>query len=377
MLFLVLASCRPLTIPELPTLAPTAVADLPALPQLTEVPATETPAGTDTPAATPTVTSSPTASRTITPVPALTSSPAPSATPSATATTQPTALPPATPTPPSPVPAPTISAYAQIEPVIGDPQPYLSRYRLVAFYGSPPSPALGVLGAAPRDVILGQLGEVAAAYQMLSAPGIDVLPTFHIITTVADRLPGPEGHYSHQMDAVYLEEWLAAAREAGVAVIIDIQPGHASLLEEVARVLPYLYDPHVHLAVDSEFTMSAGQIPGYTIGQIDAAQINAVQALLEPVALETGTNKVLVIHQFDTSMVLDKDGIVDHPHVELVIDADGFGNPRAKTSDYLQYAAEPGFEHGGFKLFYEWDWPLMSPADVMALQPPPTLIIYQ
>lgn len=268
-------------------------------------------------------------------------------------------------------------AYQQIIPVPGDPQPYLSRYRLVAYYGSPPSAALGVLGAAPRDVILNQLREVAATYQSLSAPDIDVLPTFHIITTVADRWPGLGARYSHQMDTAYLEEWLAAAREAGVAVIIDIQPGHASILEEVARVQPYLHDPHVHLALDSEFTMAAGQIPGHTIGQLDAAQINAVQALLEPIALETGTNKVLVVHQFDTSMVVNKEAIEDFPHVELVIDADGFGGPPAKTSDYLQYAAEPGFEYGAFKLFYEWDWPLMSPADVMELQPQPSLIIYQ
>ncbi|MDT8305803.1 MAG: hypothetical protein RRC07_07695 [Anaerolineae bacterium] len=337
------------------------------------------PASTPTPPATATATRSAPASSTSSPTPTITSGPAPTTTPSATPTPQPPATPTATPAPPPATPAPTAtdSPYSEIAALPGDPQPYLSRYRLVAYYGSPPSAALGVLGAAPREVILARLREVAATYQALAAPGIHVLPTFHIITTVADRWPGPEGRYSHQMDALYLEEWLAAAREAGVAVIIDIQPGHADLLAEVARVLPYLYDPHVHLAVDSEFTMAAGEIPGYTIGQLNAAQINAVQALLEPVALETGTNKVLVIHQFDTSMVLDKEGIVDYPHVELVIDADGFGSPPAKVSDYDQYAAEPGFEYGAFKLFYDWDWPLMSPPEVMELQPPPAVIIYQ
>ena len=63
--------------------------------------------------------------------------------------------------------------------------------------------------------------------------------------------------------------------------------------------------------------------------------------------------------------------------MELVIDADGFGSPGVKIVDYVQYAAEPGFEYGGFKLFYDWDSPVMTPADVMNLSPQPSVIIYQ
>jgi hypothetical protein len=63
--------------------------------------------------------------------------------------------------------------------------------------------------------------------------------------------------------------------------------------------------------------------------------------------------------------------------VELVFDADGFGSPRAKIGDYDQYAAEPGFEFGGMKLFFNWDVPVMSPAEVMALEPQPAIIVYQ
>jgi len=36
--------------------------------------------------------------------------------------------------------------------------------------------------------------------------------------------------------------------------------------------------------------------------------------------------------------------------------------------DYAQYASEPGFDYGGFKLFYKWDVPLMSPKQVLGLE---------
>ena len=74
---------------------------------------------------------------------------------------------------------------------------------------------------------------------------------------------------------------------------------------------------------------------------------------------------------------MGKEGIKDYPYVEVVFDADGFGGPAAKVADYDQYAAEPGFEYGALKLFYEWDFPLMTPAEVMAVEPQPAIIVYQ
>jgi len=258
----------------------------------------------------------------------------------------------------------------------GDPQPYLKTYRLVTFYGSPPGPALGILGSAPRETITEQLRGVAAHYQELS-PDRYVVPTFHIVVTVADPAPGRDGDYNHRMDIALLDDWIAAAGAAGLAVILDIQPGYGDVLAEVDGLRHYLRQPHVHLALDSEFTMDGGAIPGASLGRLFPYHINPVQAMLDEIALEIGMNKVLIIHQFDDVMVENKEGIVDYPNVELVFDADGFGSPQGKRSDYLQYAGEPGFEYGGFKLFYDWDWPLMTPADVMSLEPPPAIIIYQ
>jgi hypothetical protein len=76
-------------------------------------------------------------------------------------------------------------------------------------------------------------------------------------------------------------------------------------------------------------------------------------------------------------MFSDKEVIEDYPWVELVWDADGFGSPGSKIADFEQYAGEPGFEHGGFKLFYNYDAPLMTPRQVLRLEPFPVFVVYQ
>jgi hypothetical protein len=76
-------------------------------------------------------------------------------------------------------------------------------------------------------------------------------------------------------------------------------------------------------------------------------------------------------------MASNKDIIQDYPLVDLVWDADGFGGPGAKVGDYQQYRNEGGFEYGGFKIFYVYDSPALTPGQVMALDPPPAYIIYQ
>jgi hypothetical protein len=258
----------------------------------------------------------------------------------------------------------------------GQPQPYLERFRLVSYYGVPTGPELGILGSAPRPEILEDLLGVAVQYQTLS-PDHFVLPAYHIITTIADPFPGEFDNYSHWLRFEILEEWVMSADSDGVAVVLDIQPGYAGINYEINRLKEFFYLPHVHLALDPEFIMEDGEIPGQSIGQIYADQINEVQEFLNDIALETGLNKVLIIHQFEPGMVRNKEQIIDYPFVELVIDADGFGSPGAKKGDYSLHAAEPGFEYGGFKLFFNWDVPLLLPEEVMALEPPPAVIIYQ
>ena len=304
----------------------------------------------------------PTLVETAAPPPTPTATWTPTHTPSPTATATNTPRPSATPTA---TPAP--------------PQPYLAQFRLVSYYGVPNTAVLGILGAQTREQTIVALRELAGRYQELSSDGRRVIPTFHLITTIADNIPGPYSAYSHQLSEEVVADWVKAAEAAEMAIVLDVQPGWADLEGELERLWPYLAQPHVHLAVDPEFVMTiSGGVPGGSLGQMSAAQINAIQARLNAIGEEIGLHRVLIIHQFEDSMVLNKWELIDYPYVELVIDADGFGDPASKSRDYEQYAAESGFEYGGFKLFYNgWDVPLMSAAEVMGLEPLPAVVIYQ
>jgi hypothetical protein len=124
--------------------------------------------------------------------------------------------------------------------------------------------------------------------------------------------------------------------------------------------------------------MNAWQVPGADIGQLYAGQINEIQARLNAIGAEIGLNRVLILHQFRPSMLPDKALIEDYPYVEIVIDGDGVGPAGVKILNYTTYASEPAFEFGGFKLFpTDGDYPILSPAEVMDLEPQPVLIIYQ
>jgi hypothetical protein len=259
--------------------------------------------------------------------------------------------------------------------VPGQPQGYLNQFRLVSYYGSPLGRALGILGNQSREQTLRLIRKDVVEYQAL-APERLAIPGYHMVTTVANPYP-PD--YRHHVELGIIEEWVVSAKANGVAVTLDIQPGRANLMDEFNRIRYLLYEPHVHLAIDPEFVMDDTQVPSVHLGRLDAARINEIQVNMNGIGYEIGLNRVLILHQFADRMLPDKELIQSYPFVELVIDGDGFGSPYVKISNYNQYAGEPAFEYGGFKLFpSDGDDPLMSPAYVMSvLSPSPVIIIYQ
>ena len=320
------------------------------------------------PSATPIHTTTP-----FTPSPTVTTSPSPTSTPTSFSTPAPTE-PPSTPTA---IPSPTRLlplSYPDITLVSGQPQGYLDKFRLFAYYGSPTGPGLGILGNQSRSDTLIHLRQTMSSWQPYYEKTL--MPTYHMVTTVANPHP-PE--FRHQVSLPVIQEWIESAEANGVAVILDIQPGHADLMAEYYRVRQFLYEPHVHLAIDPEFVMAEGQIPLVDVGQLYASPINDIQADMNNIGYEIGLNRVLIIHQFKDSMIPDKNHIQAYPFVELLINGDGVGPPGAKIRNYNQYANEPGFEYGGFKLFpWHGDNPVMTPEWVMeALNPQPVLIIIQ
>ncbi|HLH23807.1 MAG TPA: hypothetical protein VK066_14890 [Chloroflexota bacterium] len=278
---------------------------------------------------------------------------------SALAQPQATATPAATPTP---EPPPT-------------PVPVLATRRLVTYYGNPYTDALGVLGEQPRDRMIARLRQQATAYQ---ADGRPVQPALHLIATVAQAASGDDGMYRFRMPPEMIDEWANLAEENGFLLILDVQVGRSSVQEEVEVLRPFLEREHVHLALDPEFAMSATTMPGRQIGSIAAEDINwAINYLADIAVTHRFENRVLIVHQFTDDMIQHKDAIELNDFVDLAVMMDGFGGPTLKISQYRRYITDDPLEYAGIKLFYKQDHPLMSPADVLALDPVPDVVTYQ
>jgi hypothetical protein len=175
-----------------------------------------------------------------------------------------------------------------------------------------------------------------------------------------------------------VEQVASWAEPDSLLLFLDIQPGRSSMLREVQAYEAFLKRPRVHLALDPEFTLAPGQVPGREIGSLDAHDVNRVIELLAELVEEHGLPpKILVIHRFTERMLVGRERIRLDPRVQVVVNMDGFGAPSLKRDSYRAFVASQPVEFTGFKLFYHQDVPLMSAGDVLKLHPVPYFIVYQ
>ncbi len=248
--------------------------------------------------------------------------------------------------------------------------------RVVAFYGNPQDVELGELGIGKPDQMTAKLARLATSYARKTRP---VLPCLELITTVAAASPGPSGEYRLHASGKIIDRYLAAARRAKALLVLDIQPGYSSFPSEVRRLKKWLVQPDVGLALDPEWRLQPGQIPGRVIGSVSAAEINAVSIDLAALVKERNLpEKLFVLHQFTNDMIRDKASVAVRPGLATVFNVDGFGAPANKISKYHSFTpTTPKGAHDGFKVFFKEDTDRMRPAAVMALKPRPELVVYE
>lgn len=249
----------------------------------------------------------------------------------------------------------------------------LAETQILSYYGNPYTADMGILGELSPEALVETLKDHAQLYDSLNGPR-GVQPALHLVYATAQSHPGHEGLYLLYVDQETLREYIQLACENGLLVFLDLQIGRSDVLSEVTKILPYMEQPHVHVALDPEFTMLQGEVPGESIGSLDAADVNAAQAILQGFLEDSDLpDKILVVHQFTQNMITNSELIDDLPRVKLVIDMDGFGPSEVKRVKYGWYAAPA--EHSGIKLFFHQDPDLMSEQEVLELNP--DVIIYQ
>ena len=203
------------------------------------------------------------------------------------------------------------------------------------------------------------------------------LASLELITVIANADPGDDGMYrARQTDAV-IRRYLQAARKAKALLLLDIQPGRSDFFTEATRLEKWLKEPDVSLALDPEWRVRDGEVPGQIIGHVDAREVNATSAWLSQlVARDKLPEKLFVIHQFTDDMVPEAE-LKERAGLALVLNVDGFGDVPNKKSKYKAFTEQAPDAYHGFKLFYEEDTNLMRPAQVMRLRPRPVLVVYE
>jgi hypothetical protein len=270
---------------------------------------------------------------------------------------------------PSPTPTPTPPPQ---EPRGG--RTILPRYRVVAYYGAPEDQQLGALGIGTPAQAVARLVRQAKPYGRRTRP---VMPALELIAVVAAGSPGEGGRYNLRQPASVIRRYLREARRAKALLLLDIQPGRSDFFTEATRLRRYLKLPDVGLALDPEWRMDPGEVPGRVIGHVGAREVNATAAWLSQLVTKYDLpQKLFLVHEFTDGMVPEAE-LKRPPGLAYVLNVDGFGTQTLKVAKYKGFMAQAHGFHRGFKLFYHEDTDTMTPREVMHLHPRPDVIVYE
>jgi hypothetical protein len=240
---------------------------------------------------------------------------------------------------------------------------------------------MGILGELPPDRMLARLDEEVARWTQAD-PQVPVRPALHMIAVMATGDPGPDSLFRLRLSSRRIQSVVDWAERRDALVFLDIQPGQSTVRNELPRLRRWLTQPHIHLALDPEWTMPPGVLPGTRIGSMSADAINFAIAFLADIVEEYDLPpKVLVVHRFTDGMIQNADRIRRDPRVQVVINMDGWGRPVHKRRAYRTVVAPVADQFTGFKLFLKNDRldgsRLMTPGEVLELDPAPVYIQYQ
>jgi len=246
-------------------------------------------------------------------------------------------------------------------------------YRVVAYYGTAGNSELGVLGEGSPDKMLPKLRAAAKPF----AGNRKVQVAYELIASVAQAGPGKDGDYSRMIPLEAIQRYVDQARRNKVLVILDLQPGRGDFLPQARALERFLVQPHVGLALDPEWRMPRGKVPGRTIGRVGAAEVNRVSDYVSGLVVRHRLpEKLFVLHQFRASMLPDVARIQHRPGLAMVQHIDGFGTRSEKDATWDRLRRPQQF-HLGYKLFYDEDIKRYGPADLLKFKNVPELVSFQ
>ena len=116
--------------------------------------------------------------------------------------------------------------------------------------------------------------------------------------------------------------------------------------------------PFVGLALDPEWRLQPDQVHLVQAGQVTAAEVNTVVDWLADLVRDNGLpQKMILIQQFQSRMILDRETLKQRPELQMVIQMDGQGPTPTKDDTYffLTEGTEDAHWRWGWKNFFEMD----------------------
>lgn len=250
--------------------------------------------------------------------------------------------------------------------------------RYVAYYGFPGTDDLGALGEQDPAATRERMSPLVDDY---TGDGAQVIPTFEIIASVASAGPGDDGNYSYEWPPDTFTDWIEYARNNDMYVIIDLQSGRSDFLTQAMFYEELLLEPFVGLALDPEWRLGPDQVHLQQVGTVTAAEINETVNYVADLVRDNGLpQKMMMVHQFRTSMIQNRQDIIERPEIQMVIQMDGDGTEPQKDNTWntLLEGAENAHWAWGWKNFFDEDEPgPPSPESTMSKVPSPVYVSYQ
>lgn len=253
------------------------------------------------------------------------------------------------------------------------------KYRLFGYSGHPRSEALGRLGIGTLPERMAEIEEKGKEF----AGDRKILPVMELIAVTAHGSAGDDGLYRSRISDETIQTWLDQARTSKAILLLNIQPGRSTFMDEVKYFEKWLVQPDVGVALDPEWAVSGTEVPGKVFGHTTGQDLDAVSSYLAGLVTEHKLpQKVMVYHQLHEQIVSDEKALQPRPEIALVKSIDGIGSPAAKTQTWERIVARtPEHVHRGFKLFFVEDTrknrPLMTAEQVLELEPTPEYVLFE
>jgi hypothetical protein len=252
-------------------------------------------------------------------------------------------------------------------------------YRLFGYSGYPGAPGQGRLGIGSLDARMNEIEQRGKAW----TGGRRLLPVMELIAVTVHGSPGKDGMYRSRAPEAVIKRWHDAAVKHKALLLLNIQPGRADFIDEVKYFEKWLKYPDVGVALDPEWAVEKGQIPGRSFGRTTGAELDQVARYLSQVVEKNNLpEKVMLFHQLHVTIVKQPKQLKKHPGVVYINSVDGIGSPAQKIATYKGVMrTRPSYVHAGFKIFFKEDVAtgkrLITAKDVLSLKPQPEYILFE